>query len=152
MWFFWCILGPWATANYCRAGIKSLRGTALKTLSSGQKNPKNPKKPKSPKKTKKPKKAQKNTGFFLKPRFFPTLLSKIQNGRHQQRNNQHILPLQTNVQKNPLEDLTRRFQDSYIIYYHAHLLNIQLYHAHLLNCHSATQAFLAPLYWPTFSS
>jgi hypothetical protein len=27
LWFFWCILGPWATANYCRAGIKSLRGT-----------------------------------------------------------------------------------------------------------------------------
>ncbi len=29
LWFFWCILGPWATANYCRAGIKSLRGTTL---------------------------------------------------------------------------------------------------------------------------
>jgi hypothetical protein len=23
-------LGPWATANYCRAGIKSLRGTPFK--------------------------------------------------------------------------------------------------------------------------
>ncbi len=23
------ILGPWATANYCRAGIKSLRGTII---------------------------------------------------------------------------------------------------------------------------
>jgi hypothetical protein len=28
MWFFWCFLRLWATANYCRAGIKSLRGTA----------------------------------------------------------------------------------------------------------------------------
>jgi hypothetical protein len=27
LWFFWCILRLWATANYCRAGIKSLRGT-----------------------------------------------------------------------------------------------------------------------------
>ncbi len=27
MWFFWCFLRLWATANYCRAGIKSLRGT-----------------------------------------------------------------------------------------------------------------------------
>jgi hypothetical protein len=24
-------LGPWATANYCRAGIKSLRGTLAET-------------------------------------------------------------------------------------------------------------------------
>ncbi len=31
MWFFWCILGPWATANYCRAGLKSLRGTGIDT-------------------------------------------------------------------------------------------------------------------------
>ncbi len=29
MWFFWCILRLWATANYCRAGIKSLRGTRI---------------------------------------------------------------------------------------------------------------------------
>jgi len=27
LWFFWCFLRLWATANYCRAGIKSLRGT-----------------------------------------------------------------------------------------------------------------------------
>ncbi len=27
MWFFWDILGPWAMANYCRAVIKSPRGT-----------------------------------------------------------------------------------------------------------------------------
>ncbi len=25
-------MGPWATANYCRAGIKSLRGTAEPSL------------------------------------------------------------------------------------------------------------------------
>ncbi len=29
MWFFWCILRLWATADYCRAGIKSLRGTSV---------------------------------------------------------------------------------------------------------------------------
>jgi hypothetical protein len=27
--FFWCFLRLWATANYCRAGIKSLRGTTV---------------------------------------------------------------------------------------------------------------------------
>jgi hypothetical protein len=27
LWFFWYFLRLWATANYCRAGIKSLRGT-----------------------------------------------------------------------------------------------------------------------------
>ncbi len=31
MWFFWCFLRLWATANYCRAGIKSLRGTGTET-------------------------------------------------------------------------------------------------------------------------
>jgi hypothetical protein len=25
-------LGPWATANYCRAGIKSLRGTIINAI------------------------------------------------------------------------------------------------------------------------
>ncbi len=29
MRFFWCFLRLWATANYCRAGIKSLRGTGI---------------------------------------------------------------------------------------------------------------------------
>jgi hypothetical protein len=31
LWFFWCFLRLWATANYCRAGIKSLRGTRVIT-------------------------------------------------------------------------------------------------------------------------
>ncbi len=39
MWFFWCILGPWATANYCSAGIKSLRGTACYLHIDGDQDP-----------------------------------------------------------------------------------------------------------------
>ena len=29
LWFFWYFLRLWALANYCRAGIKSLRGTVI---------------------------------------------------------------------------------------------------------------------------
>jgi hypothetical protein len=32
LWFFWYFLRLWALANYCRAGIKSLRGTNFYTL------------------------------------------------------------------------------------------------------------------------
>ncbi len=68
----------------------------LKTPSSGQKNPKKTKKPK--KTQKKPKKPT-GLGFFLKPGFFPTLISTYaslqKNTRKGSKQTRPILPFET---------------------------------------------------------